>query len=97
MSASDGLDGRNDDRRQHSRMTVYWQGNLSGSDLAEDCYILDISPGGARVQCANPLLGSDRLTLSLAQGEQHDAIVVWRQGSFMGLHFAAGTEPKLAA
>ena len=97
MSTSDNDQSQSDERRQHARMSVHWQGSLAGADEAEDCFVLDISSHGARVQCASPFDGQDYLTLRLKQGESHSAMVVWRQGSFMGLRFADGDEPKLAA
>lgn len=97
MSNVDSYENPDDERRQHARMSVHWQGNLIGADEQEDCFVLDISPQGARVQCANPFPNQDCLTLHLKQGERHSAKVVWRQGSFMGLAFANGDEPKLAA
>lgn len=78
-----------DERRRHARMSVHWHGRLSGAEHEEDCLVLDISPSGARVQCAEPFDGSSRLTLNLAQGDRHDSSIVWRRGSFMGLAFAA--------
>lgn len=96
MSIGGGDKGQMDERRQQARMQVHWQGSLTGRDEEEDCLVLDISSRGARVQCANPFVEQNRLTLYLKQGERHEAQVVWRQGSFMGLQFANG-EPKLAA
>lgn len=85
------------ERRKHARMAVHWRGDLTSAEEQEDCFVLDISASGARVQCANPFEGQDLLTLAMPQGEAHDATVVWRQGSFMGLQFADESEPRLAA
>ena len=86
---SDAPDGR--ERRQHARMAVHWQGSLIAGDQEEECYILDISPAGARVQTPDPLDGHRDLVLRLAQGDTHDGQVVWRQGSFLGLHFPSAS------
>ena len=77
------------ERRQHARMPVHWHGSLVSAGQEEDCLVLDISAGGARVQCSDPFGEASRITLRLAQGDRHDGSIVWRQGSFMGLQFAA--------
>ena len=97
MSGGDSDQSQAEERRRHARMPVHWQGSLTSVGDEEDCYVLDISARGARVQCANPFQDEDRLTLRLKQGDSHSAKVVWRQGSFMGLQFADGDQPKLAA
>lgn len=97
MNTGESESERTEERRRQARMPVHWQGSLSNNGEAEDCFVLDISSRGARVQCANPFEGQERLTLLLKQGESHSAEIVWRQGSFMGLQFADGDEPKLAA
>lgn len=70
-------------------MTVHWHGSLSAAGRQEDCIVLDISPGGARVQCSDPFDRVDLVQLELAQGDHHQGSIVWRHGSFMGLQFAA--------
>ena len=74
-------------RRRHPRMSVHWHGSMSASGESEDCLVLDISSGGARVQCSEPFADADCVTLRLSQGDHHTGTVVWRQGSFMGLAF----------
>ena len=97
MQTSGSDQEKADERRQHARMPVHWQGRLTASAEDEECLVLDISAVGARVQCASPFDEQNQLTLLLKQGESHSAKVIWRQGSFMGLQFAEDDEPKLAA
>lgn len=88
-------EGDGSERRRHVRMPVHWTGALAGESDALDCVVLDISPGGARVQSADPLPVVTEVRLSLAHGGDYQGAVVWRQGSFMGLRFA-GQEPIAA-
>ncbi len=72
-------------------MAVHWSGEVSaGSDLS-DCTVLDISPGGARLQTANPLPPRTAMLLRLNHGGEFSGKVAWQQGSVMGVAFAAPT------
>lgn len=69
-------------------MTVHWSGEVrAGSDLT-DCTVLDISPGGAKLQTANPLPPQTAIVLSLQHGGEFSGAVAWQQGSVMGVAFA---------
>lgn len=92
------------ERRRHVRMAVHWAGDLSAEGSAQksagggdtmDCTVLDISPGGAKLQTSNPLPAATAVRLKLSHGGDFQGVVAWQQGSFMGLAFH--DEQQLAA
>lgn len=88
------------ERRRHVRMTVHWAGDLSaegtaGAEAPMDCTVLDISPGGAKLQTSDPLPATTLVRLKLSHGGDFEGVVAWQQGSFMGLAF--NDEQRLAA
>jgi len=85
-------------------MAVHWAGDLSAQGIAGgndkggdtmDCTVLDISPGGAKLQTSDPLPASTSVRLKLSHGGDFEGVVAWQQGSFMGLAFH--DEQQLAA
>ena len=91
------------DARQHPRTRVLRRGVLledSGRDSAS-CLILDVSPGGARVQIVKGELPRGTVTLVDARTTDiYQAAVVWRRGVYAGLAFhsvARVTEPEAPA
>ena len=92
------------ERRRHVRMAVHWAGDLSAEGTGKgsaaaggtmDCTVLDISPGGAKLQTSDPLPAATPVRLKLSHGGDFEGIVAWQQGSFMGLAFH--DEQQLAA
>lgn len=91
------------ERRRHVRMAVHWAGDLSAQgnsrksagDDTMDCTVLDISPGGAKLQTSDPLPAATAVRLKLSHGGDFEGVVAWQQGSFMGLAFH--DEQQLAA
>ena len=91
------------ERRRHVRMAVHWAGDLSAEGSAQkskgdgtmDCTVLDISPGGAKLQTSDPLPAATAVRLKLSHGGDFEGVVAWQQGSFMGLAFH--DEQQLAA
>ncbi len=85
------------ERRRHLRKPVYVLGRLFGAAREEDCDIIDLSSGGARIRSADPApttLSAGGVTLHLNETDHLPAKVVWRRGDQLGLHFA---EPASAA
>ena len=76
-------------RRRHTRMAVHWSGEVTANDELADCTVLDISPGGARLQTASPLPAKTPMVLQLEHGGEFRGQVAWQQGSVMGVVFAA--------
>jgi hypothetical protein len=76
-------------RRRHARMAVHWSGEVTADDELADCTVLDISPGGARLQSATPLPPRTAMMLRLQHGGEFHGQVAWQQGSVMGVAFAA--------
>ena len=77
------------ERRRHSRMAVHWLGDVTTAGQAVDCTVLDISPGGAKLQSAEPLPALTEVLLKLYHGGQFGGQVAWQHGSFMGIEFVA--------
>jgi hypothetical protein len=63
--------------------------NADGS-LAGDCTMLDVSPGGAKLECDAPANVPEVFTLELTTVErkQIQCRAVWRRASIIGLRFA---------
>ena len=85
------------DRRRHRRRAVHVLGRLAHTARNEDCDVLDLSVGGARVRSSDPApstIYAGGVTLHLDRRRRLPAEVVWRQGDQLGLRFA---EPAAAA
>lgn len=69
-------------------MAVHWLGDVTSGGEAVDCTVLDISPGGAKLQSADPLPALTKVQLKLYHGGLFTGEVSWQHGSFMGIEFA---------
>ena len=87
------------DRRKHVRRRVHIAAKwAAGKDApTHDCYVLDISAGGARLMVEEPHEVPTELLLMIEVADclPVRATVVWRTGYQVGLMFAHA-QPRLA-
>lgn len=94
---------KEDERRRHPRKPVDVPARLQ--DAAHelharlevnhhwhDCRIVNISPGGAKVQIKDELIRGKRAHLKIENFGQFSAHIVWRSGDEIGLHFDESTD-----
>lgn len=84
-------DGRIAPRRRQLKSAV-----LIFNDSASlmDCTLRNISDTGAGVECENTQQIPDNVVLKISGGETHDATVVWRTPTGLGLRFEENQDVK---
>jgi hypothetical protein len=88
------------ERRQLRRNTVLRKAQVLFSSTLHDCYIVDSSEGGARIQTECPIALPANVVLRLADGQAIAATRAWSRGTEAGLAFAPeerGSGPDTAA
>ena len=75
------------ERRRYERTAVSWPGTLAGSDVMEDCTVLDFSQGGAMVSSAHAIPMGRPITLRVPQTGVFVGRVAWHNTECMGLSF----------
>lgn len=88
MSAQD-LENAVDDRdqQQHPRLSVYVTARVISRDRSEDCEILNVSVGGAKIRVAADSEISGMVALAIEAKGSIPAKVSWRNGPLVGLEF----------
>ena len=88
-----------DDHRLFHRMPVRWDAALDAGHKTNesDCLVLDISPGGAKIQTPDPLPADASVVLTPERGGRFHGKVAWQQGSYLGIAFDRTHEDFLAA
>lgn len=88
------------ERRQLRRNAVLRKAQVLFSSTLHDCYIVDSSEGGARIQTESPVALPAQLVLRLSDGQAIAATRAWSRGTQAGLAFtpeARGSGPDTAA
>ena len=75
------------DRRHAARERMLQRAQIVVEDRVFDCVLLDLTPGGARVETMLPLNLPDRFAIRFADGRQALCERRWRVGQRMGLMF----------
>lgn len=78
------------DRRSGTRIRSFLRGTISSGDGGgtQDCVVLDIGAGGARIKVPEDVTLPDRFELHiLQQGTTYDVSTQWRVGSEAGIAF----------
>ena len=88
-----------DEQRRFHRMAVRWEAALSAGTDADGggCLVLDMSPGGAKVQTQNPLPAETPVSLMLDRGGRFSGRVAWQHGSYFGILFDRTHDDFLSA
>ena len=74
-------------RRRFHRLPVIWAGRLDRQVNDIDCTILNVSPGGAKLQLADSEPCPARVTLQSPRFGQLKGRVVWHRHDLVGLAF----------
>lgn len=74
-------------RRRFHRLPVIWAGRLDRKVDDTDCTILNVSPGGAKLQIADYEPCPARVTLQSPRFGELKGRVVWRRNDLVGLAF----------
>lgn len=75
-----------EDRRLHPRMTVALPAFLKTEDERHFVQILDLSRGGAKLNCLASIVSGTVVTLDCGTLGR-SAVVRWQEGAFLGLSF----------
>jgi hypothetical protein len=75
------------DRRQHKRKPVLWAARIETRDGPNDCIILDLSAGGAKLRSAAVVTVRDTVTLVIDRFGALNAEVMWARSGKLGLRF----------
>ena len=86
------VSGGGQDRRRYPRTPLHRSGTLLIGGRVQDCTILDISPGGAKLESERAVQPTSVATLRLYHGSQFPGTIVWRDGDFMGMRFDTESE-----
>lgn len=87
-TASNGTAGDQKD----VRCSVYVQAKLSADDSTQDCEILNISAGGAKVRLPEAVVLGAEVALTIEGHGTFAAKVAWSDGGHMGLQFLGDRE-----
>ena len=74
-------------RRRFHRLPVIWSGRLEQPGAQTDCTILNVSPGGAKLQLSEAEPCPSRVTLHSPRFGQLRGRVVWHRHDQIGLSF----------
>lgn len=80
------------DRRDHPRLSVYVGAQLNSSERVDDCEILNISSGGAKIRVPESADYDAEVILTIKDHGSFAARVTWREGAYLGLEFAGDRE-----
>ena len=82
-----------EERRRTERHAMRGMGKILGGagSLPRDCWISDISDGGARLHSEAEI--PDEFSLVLPEGGRRECRVVWRLGHEVGVAFSDGFMP----
>jgi hypothetical protein len=74
-------------RRQMHKRSAWF--TLDNGTTRRECFVLDVSPGGAKIMTDAAIDVSDRLELTLvpAHPKRQPCEVVWRRGNVHGIRF----------
>jgi hypothetical protein len=75
------------DRRVDQRMSVIWQGRITGDDLRARCRVLNVSASGALIECAERIERHEPIILNLGNGTKRFCEVVWNELGRFGVQF----------
>ncbi len=88
MTAQDLEDVVDDhDQQEHPRRSVYVTARVTSKDRTEDCEILNVSVGGAKIRVAEDSEISGIVALAVGTQGTFPAKVAWRKGTLVGLEF----------
>ncbi len=79
--------GDEEGRRRFLRRSVLWPGSLDAGGKMQDCTILNMSLGGAKVAVSEDLGLSGSVVLSADRFDGLLATIVWKSGRVLGLQF----------
>ena len=82
------------DQRQHPRVSVALPAFLILGGRRYPVQILDLSSGGAKVDCGTALVVAGAVVTLNWGGAGAQATVRWREGRLAGLAFAAELDPR---
>lgn len=79
-------------RRSSERKKVLLKAKLVIARESYDCDILNISTGGAKIQCAQKIESGTKVVLNLDPFGEFSSEVVWQRGDEAGIRFEQGSE-----
>ena len=100
MAATRSASFNADLRRRHRRVSVLWAAALSSPGRHQDCAILNLSAGGAKIRVGDPDSCPACLSIENPRFGRLNGRVVWRQDDLLGLAFIEPSQavaPALAA
>ena len=86
-SLGQDADARQSDRRRHQRAGTMWMANLHSAGRREDCMVIDISRGGAKLMLTHRQPLADVVALVVVGFGTFRAKLVWRRAEFAGIQF----------
>ena len=99
MAARRSAPHNSDLRRRHRRVAVLWSGALDAPGRRQDCAILNLSAGGAKLRVGDPDACPARISIENPRFGRLDGRVVWRRDDLLGMAFvepAQAVQPALA-
>ncbi|MBV8653432.1 MAG: PilZ domain-containing protein [Alphaproteobacteria bacterium] len=89
--------GNATDRRAHDRHDTCWWGALAFGTLSRECYVYNVSLGGAKLLVVGPYEARDRLKLMLPSFGLFRCNLRWTDGPFIGVKFDERDHDRTAA
>jgi CRP/FNR family transcriptional regulator, cyclic AMP receptor protein len=80
------------DARKHLRKRSLLPATLTTERGSVDCRVLDLSAGGAKVECTDALAEGEMLTVMIEAIGTFSGRVVWRRDRYAGVTFEVGAE-----
>ncbi len=75
------------DRRTHVRHETFWWGDVAIGAVRRECYVYNVSLGGAKLLVIGPYDAQDRLKLQLPSFGMFECSLRWIDGPFLGIKF----------
>jgi hypothetical protein len=84
------------DRRTDPRHETCWWGNLAIGSLRRECYVYNVSLGGAKLLVVGSYEPEDRVKLLLPSFGLFRCSLRWTEGPFIGVKFDASDHERTA-
>jgi PilZ domain len=84
------------DRRNHPRHETCWWGDLTIRSLQRECYVYNVSLGGAKLLVVGAYEPADRVTLLLPSFGMFHCSMRWKDGPFIGIKFDGSDHERAA-
>jgi hypothetical protein len=84
------------DRRTHPRHETFWWGDVAIGAERRECYVYNVSLGGAKLLVIGSYDAQERLTLQLPSFGLFECSLRWVDGPFIGIKFDEADHARTA-